>query len=310
MKILVTGIAGFVGHFLTNELIQAGHNVVGMDLSLDNCPSGVTDALCTDLTSARSVTAAVCNLQPEACIHLGGIASPPVGRTNPELMLNTNILGTAHLLEAMRQETPTARMLLASTSYVYGNSETEKPIDEYAPLSPIGIYAVSKAAADMMTLAYSRDYKMHTMTARCANHTGPGQSTDFVVPAFASQIKAISKGEQPPEMHVGNLDSERTFMDVRDAVRAYRLLIEKGEPGEAYNVAATKRSPIRWILDKLCKIEDVKPEIKIDQKLFRPTDRAPLLSAEKIKTAIGWEPEIPFEKTLNDILEKAVGEKS
>jgi len=305
MKILVTGIAGFVGHFLTDELIQAGHSVVGIDLSLNNCPDTVTDALCVDLTSARSVTSAVCKLQPEACIHLGGIASPPIGRTNPELMLNTNILGTAHLLEAMRQETPMARMLLASTSYVYGNSEIENPIDEDAPLSPIGIYAVSKAAADMMTLAYSRDYQMHTMTARCANHTGPGQSTDFVVPAFASQIKAISKGKQPSEMHVGNLDSERTFMDVRDAVRAYRLLIEKGESGQAYNVAATKRAPIRWILNKLCEIADVKPEIKINQKLFRPTDRAPLLSADKIKNQTGWQPEIPLEKTLQDILERA-----
>jgi len=305
MKILITGIAGFVGHFLTDELIQAGHSVVGMDLSLERCPDGVTDALCVDLTSARSVTAAICNLQPEACIHLGGIASPPVGRTNPELMLNTNILGTAHLLEAMRQETPKARMLLASTSYVYGNSETEKPIDENSPLSPIGIYAVSKAASDMMTLAYARDYGMHTMTARAANHTGPGQSTDFVVPAFAAQIKAISKGEQPALMKVGNLDSERTFMDVRDVVRAYRLLIEKGNAGEAYNVAATKRAPIRGILEKLCKIADVSPRIEIDEKLFRPTDRAPLLSAELINKTTGWKPEIELQQTLHDILERA-----
>ena len=188
MRILVTGICGFVGHFLTNELVQAGHEVVGVDLSVNNCPEGIADALCADLTSARNVHAAVCHLQPEACIHLGGIASPPVGRTNPELMLNTNILGTAHILEALRAEAPKARVLLASTSYVYGNSETEKPIDEEAPLSPIGIYAVSKAAADMMTLAYARDYHMHTMTARAANHTGPGQSPEFVVAAFAKQI--------------------------------------------------------------------------------------------------------------------------
>jgi len=305
MKILITGIAGFVGHFLTAELLQAGHEVVGMDLSLERCPEGVTDALCADLTSSRSIISAVCNLQPQACIHLGGIASPPIGRTNPELMLNTNILGTAHILEAMRQETPHAKMLLASTSYIYGNSETEKPISEDYPLSPIGIYAVSKAACDMMTLAYARDYGMHTMTARAANHTGPGQSTDFVVPAFANQIKAISRGEQPPLMRVGNLDSERTFMDVRDVVRAYRLLIEKGNAGEAYNVASVKRSPIRIILDKLCEIAEISPKIEIDEKLFRPTDRAPLLSAERIAAVTGWQPEISLEQTLHDILAKA-----
>jgi GDP-4-dehydro-6-deoxy-D-mannose reductase len=305
MKILITGIAGFVGHFLTAELLQAGHEVVGMDLSLDKCPNGVTDALCADLTNAESVTSAVCKLQPQACIHLGGIASPPIGRTNPELMLNTNILGTAHILEAMRLETPNAKILLASTSYIYGNSETEQPINEDYPLSPIGIYAVSKAACDMMTLAYARDYGMHTMTARAANHTGPGQSTDFVVPAFANQIKAISRGTQPPLMRVGNLDSERTFMDVRDVVRAYRLLIEKGNAGEAYNVATAKRAPIRVILDKLCKIAEVSPKIEIDEKLFRPTDLAPLLSAARIASVTGWQPEIPLEQTLFDILEKA-----
>ncbi len=305
MRILVTGIAGFVGHFLANELMQAGHDVVGIDLSVDNCPDGIEEALCTDLTSARSVHAAVCRLRPEACIHLGGIASPPIGRTNPELMLNTNILGTAHILEALRSDAPKARMLLASTAYVYGTSETEAPIAEDAPLSPIGIYAVSKAAADMMTLAYARDYKMHTMTARVANHTGPGQSTDFVVPAFAHQIKAIARGTQPPVMRVGNLDSERTFMDVRDVVRAYRLLIERGEPGLPYNVSASERVPIRWILDALCKAAGVSPAIETDSARYRPTDRTPLLTSKRMFETTGWQPELAFEQTLIDILEQA-----
>ncbi len=305
MRILVTGVAGFVGHFLADELNAAGHDVIGIDLALNNCPSVLKDALCSDLTSAQSVHDAVSSLQPEACIHLGGIASPPIGRTNPELMLNTNILGTAHILEALRTNAPKTRMLLASTSYVYGNSETEKPITEDAPLSPIDIYAVSKAAADMMTLAYARDYQMHTMTARVANHTGPGQSTDFVVPAFAHQIKAISRGEQPASVRVGNLDSERTFMDVRDVVRAYRLLIERGERGLAYNVAATKRVSIRWILNALCKAAGISPTIETDPERYRPTDRTPLLTSIRMFETTGWQPEIQFEKTLSDILEQA-----
>lgn len=304
MRVLVTGIAGFVGHFLADELIRAGHEVVGVDLSVERCPTGVASALCADLTNADSVTSAIRELKPEACIHLGGIASPPVGRTNPELMLNTNVLGTAHVLEGLRQEAPKARMLLASTSYVYGNSETELPINEDTALSPIGIYAVSKAAADMMTLAYARDYGMDTMTARATNHTGPGQTTDFVVPAFASQVRQIQQGEAAPVMHVGNLASERTFMDVRDVVRAYRLLIERGDAGHAYNVASTERVPIQWVLDQLCQVAGVNPTIEVDPKLFRPTDRAPLLSAERIQTATGWKPVIPFDQTLRDILEE------
>ena len=305
MRVLVTGIAGFVGHFLTEELLRAGHAVVGIDLNVDNCPAGTAGALNADLTSAASVTSAVAELLPEACIHLGGIASPPVGQANPELMLNTNILGTAHILEALRQEAPQARMLLASTSYIYGNSVTDSPLDEATPLSPIGTYAVSKAAADMMTLAYARDYGMDTMTARAANHTGPGQSTDFVVPAFAQQIKAIQRGTAPAVMQVGNLASQRSFMDVRDVVLAYRLLIERGEAGQAYNVAATERVPIQWVLDQLCAQAKVSPTIEVDPKLYRPTDQAPLLSAERIETLTGWQPKIPFEQTLRDILQLA-----
>ncbi len=305
MRILVTGIAGFVGHFLTKELIAAGHEVVGIDISLKRQPEGITKALRLDLTKAESVLNALATLKPAACIHLGGIASPTVARTHPEMMLNTNVLGTANLLEALRQTTPDTRMLLASTSYVYGSSETESLIAEDAPISPVSVYAVSKASADLMTLAYSRDYNMRTMTARAANHTGPGQSPDFVVPAFARQIKAISAGTQPAIMRVGNLDSERTFMDVRDIVRAYRLLIEKGECGKAYNVASSERVSIGSMLDLLCKASDIAPTIEVDPALYRPTDRMPLLSTERLQQATGWKPEIPFKQTLHDVLEQA-----
>jgi GDP-4-dehydro-6-deoxy-D-mannose reductase len=305
MKVLITGVAGFVGHFLTDELANAGHEVVGMDLRVESCSPRVVESLAVDLTSATSVAAAVKQLQPEACIHLGGIASPPVGQRQPELMLNTNILGTVNLLEAVRQTVPTARVLLASTSYIYGNSETKIPLTEEAPLSPIGPYALSKAAADMTTLAYAREYGMDTMSARVANHTGPGQSPDFVVPAFARQVKAIQQGDAPAVMRVGNLASERSFMDVRDVVRAYRLLIEAGQSGLAYNVAATERVPIQWLLDQLCEAAGVSPTLEVDPALYRPTDYAPLLSSQRIESATGWKLRIPFQQTLRDLLESA-----
>jgi GDP-4-dehydro-6-deoxy-D-mannose reductase len=305
MKVLITGIAGFVGNFLCHELLQAGHEAVGIDLSLAKCPNGVSDALEVDLTNAASVGNAIQQLRPEAVIHLGGIASPPVGRKKPELMLNTNIMGTSYILEALQRIVPQARMLLASTSYIYGNAETERPLTEDEPIAPIGVYAVSKAGADMMTLAYARERGMHAMVARPANHTGPGQSTAFVVPAFAHQLKEIRNGHQQPLMRVGNLDSERTFMDVRDVVRAYRLLIEKGQAGNAYNIATDNRMPIRSVLNKLCQIAGVSPEIQTDPELFRPTDRAPILSAKKIFQLAGWQPEIPLSTTLEDIFDKA-----
>lgn len=302
MKILVTGIAGFVGNFLCHELTEAGHSVVGIDLNLNNSPKNMSDGISIDVTDAEKVSTAIANFQPDACIHLGGIASPPVGRKHPELMLSVNTLGTLNILEALRHNAPQARMLLASTSYIYGNPETDKQIDEHSPISPTGIYAVSKAAADTATLAYAREYGMHTMTARPANHTGPGQSTAFVVPAFAAQIKSIAAGVQDPLMYVGNLESERTFLDVRDVVHAYRLLIENGTPGLAYNIATQRRIPIKHVLDKLCELAGASPEIKIDNQLFRPTDKSPILSTKRINAAVGWTPKIPLEQTLRDIL--------
>jgi GDP-4-dehydro-6-deoxy-D-mannose reductase len=216
-------------------------------------------------------------------------------------MLNTNILGTTHILEVLREKAPDARFLLASTAYVYGNPPADTPVRESSPLRPNGIYAVSKAAADLMTLAYAQDYGMHAMTARAANHTGPGQNTDFVVPAFARQIAAIAAGETQP-IHVGNLDSERSFMDVRDVVRAYRLLIESGTPGHAYNVAAPDRVPIRCILETLADLAGVSPRIVVDPDKLRPTDRTPVLDTALISRDTGWHQQYALRDTLREIL--------
>lgn len=305
MRILITGIGGFVGRFLAAELVQAGHEVVGMDISLAHCPGEAADAREADLTDGDAVDTAIASLCSDACVHLGGIASPPVGRTHPERMLNTNILGTTHVLDALRRTAPEARMLLASTAYIYDNIPQDEPITEESPIRPTGVYAVSKAAADLMTLAYAQRYDVAAMCARAANHTGAGQSTDFVVPAFARQVKAVRDGEQPPVMRVGNLESERSFLDVRDVVRAYRLIIEHGQPGQAYNVASSERVTIGKILELLCAAAGIDPEINVDPELYRPTDRSPEISIRRIRETTGWEPGIPFEKTLADVLASA-----
>ncbi len=304
MIVLITGIGGFVGHFLTRELLAAGHQVAGYDIAAGNTPDGVKQMVIGSITDGAAVMEAVESIAPDACIHLAGIASPPVGRLHPELMLNTNILGTAHILEALREKAPCARFLLASTAYVYGNPPADTPLGESAPLRPNGIYAVSKAAADLMTLAYAQDYRMHAMTARAANHTGPGQNTDFVVPAFARQIASLAAGVEHT-IHVGNLESERSFMDVRDVVRAYRLLIESGEAGKAYNVAAPDRVRVRWILETLAEIAGVSPHIEVDPAKFRPTDRTPLLDTALINRDTGWQQQFDLRETLREVLHAA-----
>lgn len=303
MNILITGVCGFVGHFLVSELLQAGHTITGFDLTTGNAPRGLSRCIPGSITDAPAVIAAVTESLPDACIHLAGIASPPIGKLHPEKMLNTNILGTAHILEALREKAPVCRFLLASTAYVYGNPGTDTPVCESAPLRPNGIYAVSKAAADLMTLAYAQDYRMHTMTARASNHTGPGQSTDFVVPAFARQIASIAAKQCEPFIRVGNLDSERSFLDVRDVVRAYRLLVEKGRPGTAYNVSPPGRIPIRLILETLAAIAGVSPRIEVDPERFRETDKTPLLDHALIQRDTGWNPMIELSDTLRSVLQ-------
>ncbi|MBX7260014.1 MAG: GDP-mannose 4,6-dehydratase, partial [Candidatus Hydrogenedentes bacterium] len=135
-----------------------------------------------------------------------------------------------------------------------------------------------------------------------ANHIGPGQAKDFVVSSFASQVAAIAAGKHEPVMKVGNLESEREFADVRDVVRAYRLILEKGTPGRAYNVATDHFVKIRYILDKLCELAGVKPTLEIDQALFRPTDTQARIDTTRIRTDVGWIPNIPLDQTLKDIL--------
>lgn len=303
MKVLVTGACGFVGQFLHSELLQGDHLVYGFDVQSQSSVKNFAGYVSGDITDATAVSSCVQSIIPDACIHLAGIASPPIGRLHPEKMLNTNILGTANILEALHNHATECRFLLASTAYVYGSSSSPYPLTETSPLRPNGIYAVSKAAADLMTLAYAEDYGMHTMTARAANHTGPGQTKDFVVPAFAEQIAAIADGLKEPVMKVGNLDSERSFLDVRDVVRAYRLLVEHGKAGKAYNVSSAERVPIRMLLSTLSETVGIQPRIEIDKQRYRPTDKTPLLDTTLITEDTGWKQNITLQRTLLDVLE-------
>ncbi len=307
MNVFVTGICGFAGHYLTRELVAAGHTVTGLDQTDRPPPDGVSRLFRADITDHQSVFAAVRSVTPEACIHLAAIASPPLGRRHPEMMLNINILGTHCILEVLREQNPSCRFLLASTAYVYGNSRSDIPLVEDTPLRPNGIYAVSKAAADLMTLAFAQDHGMHAMTARTANHTGLGQSTDFVVPAFTRQLIEIAERRCPPVMHVGNLESERSFLDVRDVARAYRLLIENGQPGQAYNIAAPSRVSMGWILATLAHMAGVSPCIEVDPSLFRPTDKTPLLDTGNIQQDTGWQGVTALHETLGQMLDGARG---
>ena len=303
MRILVTGVCGFVGHHLAGELTSHGHTVLGFDRPDAPVPDGLAGMVSGDLCESDALAAAVADLAPDACIHLAALSFVPEGETRPARMLSVNISGTMNLLDALRTHAPGARVLGVSTAQVYGPARREAPIREDDPLAPVSMYGISKAAADLATLAYARQFGLAAMTARPNNHVGPGQSPRFVVAAMAQQVKAMARGETETILRVGNLDSERDFSDVRDVVRAYRLLIENGRAGQAYNIAAGVQHKIRELVEALCARAGVTPEISVDAARFRPTDESPHLDISRIEHDVAWHPEIPFTQTVHDILE-------
>jgi GDP-4-dehydro-6-deoxy-D-mannose reductase len=305
VRILVTGAGGFVGGHLMRELTQAGHAFIAFDLgTCAGCPPGDTHV--GDLRDADVLFSLVRRTHPDACIHLGGIAYVPMGWTDPDLVFSANLIGTINLLEAFRQCAPGARMVIVSSAEVYGRAPSPKPVAEDDPLLPENPYGVSKMAAEQTALLYARRYGMPVLSARPDNHIGPGQSLRFVAPSFADQVARIARKELEPVVRVGNLDSERGFLDVRDVVRAYRLLVETGRGGEAYNVAADRPVRIRAILEGLFQAAGIQPRIEVDPQRFRPTDTRPCLDISKILNDVGWRPEIPLDATLKDIYRESL----
>lgn len=298
MRILVTGAGGFVGRHLCRELLSHGHTVFGMDTEKSTADIPITQG---DIRSEGDCLNAIESCSPDACIHLAGIAFVPLGWSNPQLVYSVNLQGTVQLLDTFRKAAPEARILVVSSGEIYGTQPSDTPLTESAPLRPENIYACSKAAADTTALLYAAHHNQAVMTARPDNHSGPGQPTSFVVPSFARQLSDISKGHHAPTMAVGNLESSRAFCDVRDVCTAYRLIIEKGTAGKAYNIASEQHVKIRTLLEKLCSIAGVQPEIKVHSDFFRPTDSRPALSTRQLRSELNWAPSFSLDATLRDI---------
>ena len=298
MKTLVTGCNGFVGRHAMDALRQAGHEVIGSDV--DSPAGGSPSYLPLDVRDPDSIAEILSNTRPEAILHLGGIAFVPLGWTQPQRIFQVNTIGTLNVLDAVRQFASSTRVLVVTSAEVYGSHPAPAPLTEESPYRPDNIYGVAKAAADHASLLYAAHHHLDVMVARPSNHIGPGQSKDFVSSAFAAQLAAIARGA-PPLLRVGNLDQRRDFTDVRDVARAYALLLDQGHSGSAYNIASGQMISIRSMLDLLCDIAGVRPEIQTDPALFRPTDDRPSYDTSLIRAHVGWQPEIPLRQTLESI---------
>ncbi len=255
-----------------------------------------------DLCDAHAVEALVAEIRPEACVHLAGISFVPDAARDPGRLYAVNIGGTFNVLDALARQVPGARLLFVSTAQVYGCTfnPDDAPLNESAPLYPLSPYAVSKVAGESAVRAYGKYCGIRACIARPSNHTGPGQTAKFIVPSFIGQAKAIRRGERK-SFTAGNLASGRDFSDVRDIVAAYRVLLERGVPGETYNVSAAPRVTIAELFVEIQHAAEVTAPIETDPALYRPTDFARVLDTAKLR-ALGWRPTHALADTLRDML--------
>lgn len=314
MRFFVTGISGFVGAYLADLLLREGHDVSGVSLEgwtagLDPLRERGLDPAAVSATDVRDgvgLRRAIGAARPDGVFHLAGLAFLPRAQSDPRLAYEVNLFGTIALLDAVRAEAAAVRTVVVTSGEVYGRQERPGPIDESAPLRPVSAYGTSKAAADLAALQAHLGHGLDVVRARPFNHTGAGQSPLFVCAEFAAAIAAAERVPGPTRLRVGNLDSERDFADVRDVVRAYLALFERGRAGAAYNVASGRATPVRAILDALRERSPAKLEIEVDPAKLRAGEVPRIVaSIESIRHDTGWSPEIALERTLEDVLEFA-----
>ena len=308
MRILVTGGAGFVGSHLCERLLADGHEVVALDNFVTGARRNVRTFEGSDrftLVEANAIDGLPVEGRLDRIFHLAAQSYVTTSFLAPADTLDTNVIGTTNLLDAVRLAEIDPRIHICSSSEVYGQvAEDEVPIRESNPFRPASPYAVSKVGEDMIALQYFLTYGLKTIRTRMFTHTGPRRGDVFAESAFAKQIAEIEAGVRDNPMRVGNLDSVRTFADVRDAVRAYWLLLEKCTPGEVYNIGGSRTMTVGEMLDVLKGLVDCPVEHEVDPALLRRSDvTLQIPDTSKFRGESGWEPEIPLDTTLEDLLD-------
>ncbi len=307
MRVLITGAGGFVGNHLAAHLRQAVANAQLFGATLfksETIHPAISDNRLIDLKDYAQVRDLLADCRPDAVYHLAAQAFVPRSFEAPWETLENNILSQLNITRACLELNLRPRILIVSSAEIYGQvSADQLPLDENCAIRPTNPYSVSKVAQDMLGLQYHLSHGLPIMRARPFNHIGPGQNGRFVAPAFAMQIANIEEGRRRAVINVGNLTAKRDFTDVRDIVRAYRLIIEKGRPGEAYNVASGMAYSIRRLLDILLGLSEIDIEVQVDPARLRPVDVPEIRGdSAKLRRDTGWQPSLTFEETLKDVL--------
>jgi len=301
--ILVTGATGFAGGHLLDRLADRAPLVAWFRPGgQPPDPNRHIDWRPVDLLDAGEVERAYQEAAPTHVFHVAGAPQVSTSFNSALPHLRTNVMGTHHLLDAVRRSSRACRILVVSSSQIYQNSD--EPLDENAPLVPATPYGLSKLGQDMLADRAFRDDDLDVVIARPFNHAGPRQSADFVVSSFARQIAMIEEGMAAPELKVGNLDARRDMTDVRDVVNAYVALMGAAPAGRPFNVCSGRAWKVRDLLDELLQFARVPIRVTVDEARLRPVD-VPVVQgdASRIRSEIGWAPKIPVEQTLSDTLE-------
>lgn len=301
MKCLITGVNGFAGSYLAEYLKEKVIEVTGTVFPKNLAQSNIFPC---DLSIPQEIEGIIKQTGPDIVFHLAGQGYVPTSWQDPIGTFNTNVLGTLYLLEAVRKFTPNAKILIIGSGDEYGFVDGGRPLAEESPLNPQNPYAVTKVCVDLMSAQLAKYHKLQIVRVRPFPHIGPRQSPNFVIADFCRQIALIEKQKQSPVIKAGNLKSRRDFTDVRDMICAYWLAIEKGVPGEVYNISSEKAYSIEEILERLISLTKTEIKVEIDPARLRPQDtEIKLGNSQKFRRLTGWEPRIPIEHTLQETLD-------
>jgi GDP-4-dehydro-6-deoxy-D-mannose reductase len=311
MKALVTGVAGFAGNYLARLLIEKGLDVYGISQEKEFKPFVSLEApavryLALDIRDRTRLSEFLNDVRPDLIFHLAARTSPSESRQHPEETYSINFGGTLAILEGLRLQRARSRLLLVSSSHVYGSASPAGPVNEDTVLKPESPYAASKAAAEMAAYQYWKSYGIETVRVRAFNHTGPGQKPGFVCPDLAGKVVEIERGQRPPVLDVANPEHSIDFSDVRDIVAGYHEALTGGGPGQVYNLCSGRAITVRRVAELL---------IAASSKSITFAERSPaggcqqhaargiLGDNRRARCELGWQPSIPFERTVKEVLQ-------
>ncbi len=305
MKVLIIGINGFVGEYLSELLISKGETVVGTVFNANMDTFREVEVFTMDVCNKTMVNQVIKQVQPDCIYNLSGQSSVALSWKEPAKTIEVNVIGTINLLDAIREYSPNAKLLLVGSSDQYGLIEAgDLPINEERYQRPQNPYATSKKSQEEIGLQYAKAYGLNIIIARAFNHIGPRQNRGFVVSDFTSRVASIAKGLANPTIEVGELAVLRDFTDVRDVVKAYQMIMTSGRVGEVYNVGSGKAVEVSYILDEIIRISGQKVTVRQTEEKIRPIEnRVVICDNRKIVNELGWNPQIPLEQSLKETYE-------